>query len=71
MTRTDILELDIDTRLSRLWSEAWLVEEWDIEKVAAFMRAAYGAGYCDALREPQRGQMCLDNNYPIPERKCA
>ena len=47
-TRIDLLELDIDLRLADLWREAGEIEEWSLEVVAAFMRAAYGKGYCDS-----------------------
>ena len=50
-TRIDLLELDIDLRLTDLWREASDISEWNLEVVAAFMRAAYGKGYCDALTE--------------------
>ena len=54
-TRIDLLELDIDLRLADLWREAGDVAEWNLEVVAAFMRAAYGKGYCDALTEDAPG----------------
>ena len=50
-SRIDLLELDIDLRLADLWREAGEIAEWNLEVVAAFMRAAYGKGYCDALTE--------------------
>ena len=49
--RIELLELDIDLRLADLWREAGEIQEWYLEVVAAFMRAAYGKGYCDALTE--------------------
>ena len=55
-TRIDLLELDIDLRLSDLWREAVDVSEWSLEVVAAFIRAAYGKGYCDALTEDEPGR---------------
>ena len=54
-SRIDLLELDIDLRLTDLWREAAGIEEWSLEVVAAFMRAAYGKGYCDALTEELPG----------------
>jgi len=39
-TRIDLLELDIDLRLADLWREAVDVTEWNLEVVAAFIRAA-------------------------------
>ena len=50
-SRIDLLELDIDVRLADLWREANDISEWSLEVVGAFMRAAYGKGYCDALTE--------------------
>jgi hypothetical protein len=54
-TRIQLLELDIDLRLADLWREAGEIDEWNLEVVAAFMRAAYGKGYCDALTEDAPG----------------
>ena len=53
-TRIDLLELDIDLRLADLWREAPAISDWSLDVVAAFMRAAYGKGYCDALTEDAR-----------------
>ena len=50
-SRIDLLELDIDLRLADLWREAASIEEWSLDVVAAFMRAAYGKAYCHALTE--------------------
>ena len=68
-TRIDLLELDIDLRLADLWREAAEVTEWNLEVVAAFMRAAYGKGYCDALTEDDPGSLCHDHGYRIPARR--
>ena len=65
-TRIDLLELDIDLRLTDLWREAGEVAEWNLEVVAAFMRAAYGKGYCDALTEDDPGSLCHEHGYRIP-----
>ena len=67
-SRIDLLELDIDLRLADLWREAADIAEWNLEVVAAFIRAAYGKGYCDALTEDSPGSLCLDHGYRIPER---
>jgi hypothetical protein len=37
--------------------------------MAAFMRAAYGKGYCDALTEDLPGSLCHDHGYRIPGRR--
>src|SRR6188474_2291536 len=68
-TRIDLLELDIDLRLADLWREAGEISEWNLEVVAAFMRAAYGKGYCDALTEDDPGSLCHEHGYRIPARR--
>jgi len=68
-TRIDLLELDIDLRLTDLWREAADVTEWNLEVVAAFMRAAYGKGYCDALTEDSPGALCEEHGYEVPRRR--
>ena len=70
-TRIELLELDIDLRLSDLWREAGEIREWSLEVVSAFMRAAYGKGYCDALTEDSPGSLCEDHGYRIPPRRRA
>jgi hypothetical protein len=70
-SRIDLLELDIDLRLTDLWREAADVTEWNLEVVAAFIRAAYGKGYCDALTEESPGSLCVEHGYRLPERRFA
>ena len=70
-SRIDLLELDIDLRLADLWREASEISDWNVDVVAAFMRAAYGKGYCDALTEDDPGALCRDHGYKIPLRKPA
>ena len=67
-SRIDLLELDIDLRLADLWREAVEVSDWSLEIMAAFIRAAYGKGYCDALTEAAPGSLCVEHGYRIPER---
>jgi hypothetical protein len=67
-TRIDLLELDIDLRLADLWREAEGITDWSLDVVAAFMRAAYGKGYCDALTEDSPGTLCADHGYRVPGR---
>ena len=55
-------------RLLDLWNEACDVSDWNIEVVAAFLRAAYGKGYCDALTEDSPGSLCHEHGYRIPDR---
>jgi hypothetical protein len=68
-TRIDLLELDIDLRLTDLWREAAEITEWNLEVVSAFMRAAYGKGYCDALTEDAPGSLCREHGYDVPTRR--
>ena len=68
-SRIDLLELDIDLRLADLWREAAETGEWTLEVVAAFMRAAYGKGYCDALTEDSPGSLCVEHGYRVPARQ--
>ena len=68
-TRIELLELDIDLRLADLWREACEIGEWNLEVVSAFMRAAYGKGYCDALTEESPGSLCEDHGYRVPPRR--
>ena len=51
--------------------EAGEIEDWNIEVVAAFMRAAYGKGYCDALTEDSPGSLCEEHGYRVPARRAA
>jgi len=67
-TRIDLLELDIDLRLTDLWREAADVTEWNLDVVSAFMRAAYGKGYCDSLTEEFPGSLCHEHGYDVPGR---
>lgn len=68
-SRIDLLELDIDLRLADLWREAADISEWNLDVVAAFLRAAYGKGYCDALTEEAPGSLCHDHGYRVPARR--
>ena len=70
-SRIDLLELDIDIRLADLWREADDITEWNLEVLGAFMRAAYGKGYCDALTEDSPGALCLDHGYRLPASRTA
>lgn len=67
--RKDTLAMAIDVRLTELWAELFELrpEHLDMELLGWFLRAAYGQGYTDALRETQRGQLCLDLGYAVPD----
>lgn len=68
-SRIDLLELDIDLRLTDLWHEASEITDWNLEVVGAFLRAAYGKGYCDSLTEESPGSLCAAHGYRVPERR--
>ena len=70
-SRIDLLELDIDLRLADLWREAADVSDWSLEIMAAFIRAAYGKGYCDAFTEESPGSLCVDHGYRMPDRRLS
>ena len=70
-SRIDLLELNIDVRLIDLWREAYDITERKLEVVAAFIRAAYGKAYCDALTEESPGSLCQEHGYKIPSRRSA
>jgi hypothetical protein len=58
----------LDQRLTELWAELFAIprERWDHDLIGWFMRAAYGQGYCDALSEPQTGELCRELGYQVP-----
>ena len=67
--RKESLAMAIDLRLTDLWAEIFELDpsKIDMELLGWFLRAAYGQGYTDALRETQRGQLCLDLGYAVPD----
>ena len=69
--RKDTLAMAIDVRLAELWAELFELrpEHLDMELLGWFLRAAYGQGYTDALRETRRGQLCLDLGYSVPDNE--
>lgn len=71
MNSTEALEFDIDLRIVDIWGNAQKLPEDVVALIAALLRASYGKGYTDALREPVRGQLCRDHGYIIPERQCS
>jgi hypothetical protein len=60
--RRQRLEVDVDTRLMRVFMHyAPLMDSLDDEErraMACALRAAYGEGYTDALREDAAGRRC-------------
>lgn len=73
-TRIEQLELAVDSRMPELRRELLVQAEglgWgpaDLQVIAAFLRAAYGNGYVDALSEPVRGELCKTMGYRVPKR---
>ena len=65
----DQIATAIDLRLADLWAEVFDLppDTIDTELLGWFLRAAYGQGYTDALREARRGQLCLDLGYAVPD----
>ena len=59
----------IDLRLTDIWADVFeaMPEGVDAELLGWLLRAAYGQGYTDALRETTRGQLCLDLGYAVPD----
>ena len=47
------------------------MSDWSLEIVAAFIRAAYGKGYCDALTEESPGSLCVEHGYRMPDRRVS
>jgi len=63
------LETDIDVRLRELWDRAFLWERsFTLSDLGVFIRAAYGLGYTDALKETpeRRAELCREYGYQVP-----
>jgi hypothetical protein len=68
-TDVELLELDIDVRMSDLWRKLEaLPTPYSLETVAALMRAAYGKGYSDSFEEGGNGALFTEHGYPVPGR---
>jgi hypothetical protein len=67
-TALDLLEVDIDARLLDVWSQVWMIQEWDEEIVAPCIRVAYWNGYTDALTEEARGSLYRDHGLTPPSQ---
>jgi hypothetical protein len=59
--RTELARV-VDVRIADLWAELFEIprDQWDHELIGWFLRTAYGQGYCDALRETERGRLCRE-----------
>jgi hypothetical protein len=70
LSKKQKLELELDIRLASIWNLTDDFEEWDLEKVAQFMRASYAQGYVHALTEEEGGTLLDDApGYRITGRK--
>lgn len=72
ITKKQKLDLELDIRLVSLWRliEDIPEEEWDLNKVSHFIRAAYGLGYVDALTEDSSASLLVAApGYRISGRK--
>jgi hypothetical protein len=68
----DKIGLEVDMRLTDVWSMLFERtadgEPLDSEFLGWLLRLAYVTGYWDALSEPDRGKLCEELGYPVPER---
>ena len=60
-SRIDLLELDIDLRLTDLWREAAEISDWNLDVVAAFMRAAFRSSLRASYVVPNLGFRCAQS----------
>lgn len=66
----DRIGLEVDMRLTDVWSMLFeRGEELDTEFLGWLLRLAYVTGYWDALSEGERGTLCRQLGYPVPERR--
>lgn len=66
----DKIGLEVDMRLTDVWSMLFEKgEELDTEFLGWLLRLAYVTGYWDALSEGDRGTLCTQLGYPVPERR--
>ena len=66
----DKIGLEVDMRLTDVWSMLFeRGEELDTEFLGWLLRLAYVTGYWDALSEADRGALCKQLGYPVPERR--
>lgn len=66
----DRIGLEVDMRLTDVWSMLFEKgEDIDMEFLGWLLRLAYVTGYWDALSEDDRGSLCKQLGYPIPERR--
>lgn len=68
----DAIGLEVDMRLTDVWSMLFeRGDDADTEFIGWLLRLAYVTGYWDALSEAERGSLCRQLGYPIPERRGA
>jgi hypothetical protein len=65
----DRIGLEVDMRLTDVWSMLFeRGEDLDTEFLGWLLRLSYVTGYWDALSESERGQLCQELGYPVPDR---
>ena len=68
----DKIGLEVDMRLTDVWSMLFeRGDELDTEFLGWLLRLAYVTGYWDSLAEAERGSLCNQLGYPVPERRVA
>lgn len=67
----DSIGLHVDMRLTDVWSMLFErgESEMDVEFLGWLLRASYVTGYFDALSEDERGSLCRELGYPVPQRR--
>lgn len=65
----DRIGLEVDMRLTDVWSMLFeRGDDLDTEFIGWLLRLAYVTGYWDALSEEERGSLCHELGYPVPNR---
>lgn len=69
ITQKTLMELDIDSRITYIWETIDVAAKngnlCNLEFIASIVRAAYGQGYVDALKEPY-GKLQRDHGFNVP-----
>ena len=65
----DRIGFEVDMRLTDVWSILFErgEDQLDTEFIAWLLRLAYVSGYWDSLSEPNRGELCRQLGYPVPD----
>lgn len=65
-TAHDLLGLELAIRMGELWALLDTTDELTLGVVAAVMRAAYGQGYTDCLRDREPGSFLRALGFRVP-----